>query len=253
MIVFSRSSNCPRYFVPATIKDKSKEKNPLVRQKRRNIPIRNSLRQPFHDRRLANSRFADQQPDCSLSGGTKSESRVSTSPSRPTRGSSDPSVAACVKSRLNSASSEVSFGREAVVFSPVVREQLFPAAPTAEARVPSGSPPQSTSLRAGFRAAGALCRRACGPGPLSASSSFRRHVQDALAFPRSTALPPKWKCALADGDTGFNFFSDGFDRALLPQESICQRFGPRASSRATNAPSRCTDSHTGWLRTGQKR
>jgi len=27
-----------------------------------------------------------------------------------------------------------------------------------------------------------------------------------------------------DGDTGFNFFSDGFDRALLPQESICQRF-----------------------------
>src|ERR1700730_1472511 len=45
----------------------------------------------------------------------------STSPSRPTSGSSEPSEAACVKSRLNSASSEVSFGRAAVVFSPDVR------------------------------------------------------------------------------------------------------------------------------------
>src|SRR5260221_5875342 len=57
----------------------------------------------------------------------------STSPSRPTRGSSDPSVAACVKSRLNSASSEVSLGREVVVFSPVVRES---SSRNAESRSP---------------------------------------------------------------------------------------------------------------------
>src|SRR5713226_2338048 len=45
----------------------------------------------------------------------------STSFSRPTSGSSEPSDAACVRSRLNSASSEVSFGRAAAVFSPDVR------------------------------------------------------------------------------------------------------------------------------------
>src|SRR6266700_867062 len=45
----------------------------------------------------------------------------STSFSRPTRGSSAPSEAACVRSRLNSASKEVSFGRAAAVFSPDVR------------------------------------------------------------------------------------------------------------------------------------
>ena len=45
----------------------------------------------------------------------------STSPSRPTSGSREPSLAACVRSRLNSASSDVSFGRAAVVFSPDVR------------------------------------------------------------------------------------------------------------------------------------
>ena len=45
----------------------------------------------------------------------------STSPSRPTKGSSVPSVAACVRSRLNSESSEVSLGRVAAGFSPAVR------------------------------------------------------------------------------------------------------------------------------------
>src|SRR5712691_2527450 len=45
----------------------------------------------------------------------------STSFSRPTRGSSAPSEAAWVRSRLNSASREVSLGRAAVVFSPEVR------------------------------------------------------------------------------------------------------------------------------------
>src|ERR1700732_4465306 len=45
----------------------------------------------------------------------------STSFSRPTSGSSEPSEAACVRSRLNSASREVSFGLAAAVFSPDVR------------------------------------------------------------------------------------------------------------------------------------
>src|SRR6266702_1269238 len=45
----------------------------------------------------------------------------STSPSRPTSGSSAPPVAACVKARLNSERSEVSLGRVAAGFSPEVR------------------------------------------------------------------------------------------------------------------------------------
>ena len=45
----------------------------------------------------------------------------STSRSRPTSGSSWPSSAACVKSRLNSASREVSLGRDAGAFSPALR------------------------------------------------------------------------------------------------------------------------------------
>src|SRR5215469_10562573 len=57
----------------------------------------------------------------------------STSPSRPTRGSREPSVAACVRSRLNSASNDVSLGRDAVVFSPVVRDN---SSRNAESRSP---------------------------------------------------------------------------------------------------------------------
>src|SRR6266849_10478870 len=84
----------------------------------------------------------------------------SSSPSRPTRGSREPSDAAWVRSRLNSASREV---------------------------------------------------------------SFRRHIKDALAL-RAERHFDGGRDTLADGDAGFDLFAYRFDRALLPQETVCQDF-----------------------------
>src|SRR5215469_12200617 len=121
MMVFRRSSNCPRYFVPATIRDKSRDKILLS--------ARNGGTSPSEMRWARPSTMAVlPTPGSPISTGLflvrrhKIWMTRSTSPSRPTSGSSEPSVAACVRSRLNSARSEVSLGREAVVFSPVVRD-----------------------------------------------------------------------------------------------------------------------------------
>src|SRR5467141_2320195 len=50
---------------------------------------------------------------------------------------------------------------------------------------------------------------------------FRRHVKDALALRAERHFDGR-RDALADGDAGFDLFAYGFDRALLPQETIGQ-------------------------------
>ena len=120
MMVFKRSSNWPRYFVPATMSERSSE--------RMRLSARNGGTSPSEMRCARPSTMAVlPTPGSPISTGLFFVRRQriwitrSTSPSRPTSGSSEPSEAACVRSRLNSASSEVSFGRAAVVFSPDVR------------------------------------------------------------------------------------------------------------------------------------
>src|SRR5216684_916696 len=120
MMVLRRSSNCPRYFVPATMSERSRE--------RMRLSARNGGTSPSEMRWARPSTMAVlPTPGSPMSTGLFLVRRHriwmtrSTSPSRPTSGSSEPSEAAWVKSRLNSASSDVSFGRAAVAFSPEVR------------------------------------------------------------------------------------------------------------------------------------
>ena len=60
MMVFSRSSNWPRYLVPATISERSSAENALVGEERWNFAVGDALRQAFDDGGLADARLADQ-------------------------------------------------------------------------------------------------------------------------------------------------------------------------------------------------
>ncbi len=120
MMVLSRSSNCPRYFVPATISERSSE--------RMRLSARNGGTSLSEIRCARPSTIAVlPTPGSPISTGLFFVRRQriwitrSTSRSRPTRGSSWPSSAACVRSRLNSASNDVSLGRDAGAFSPALR------------------------------------------------------------------------------------------------------------------------------------
>src|SRR5260370_979120 len=139
MMVFSRSSNWPRYFVPATINERSRE--------RMRLSARN--------------------------GGTSPSAMRCATPS---------TLAVWPAPRQN-------LGAEALVFARVA------------GGVPSG--------------AGVLVA-----GPLR---FFRRHVKDALAF-RAKRRFDGGRDALADGDAAFDLLASRFDRALLPQETVGQRF-----------------------------
>src|SRR6266404_3249838 len=120
MIVLRRSSNWPRYFVPATISERSRERMRLSARKGGTSPSEMRCAKPSTMAVLPT-------PGSPIKTGLFLVRRHriwmtrSTSPSRPTSGSREPSEAACVRSRLNSASREVSLGRAAAVFSPDVR------------------------------------------------------------------------------------------------------------------------------------
>src|SRR5882757_832225 len=120
MMVLRRSSNWTRYLVPATISERSRERMRLSARKGGTSPSDMRCARPSTMAVLPT-------PGSPIKTGLFLVRRHriwmtrSTSPSRPTSGSREPSEAACVRSRLNSASSEVSFGRAVVVFSPDVR------------------------------------------------------------------------------------------------------------------------------------
>ena len=60
MIRFRRSSNSPRYFVPATRAPMSRVRRRLLEQGLRNVTSDDPLRQPFGNGGLADARIADQ-------------------------------------------------------------------------------------------------------------------------------------------------------------------------------------------------
>ena len=57
---FSRSSNSPRNFAPATIDADVHRDDPLFLQRFRHVAADDAARETFHDRRLADARLADQ-------------------------------------------------------------------------------------------------------------------------------------------------------------------------------------------------
>src|SRR5277367_6044743 len=135
MMVFSRSSNCPRYFVPATISERSSD--------RMRLSARNGGTSPSAMRCANPSTMAVlPTPGSPMSTGLFFVRRQriwiarSSSRSRPTSGSSWPSIAAWVRSRLNSASNDASFGRFTGTFSPALRPS---SSRTVERRNPRSS------------------------------------------------------------------------------------------------------------------
>ena len=68
-IPFSRSSNWPRYFVPATMSDRSSARIFLFARKSGTAPFDDPLRQALDDRGLADARLARGGWGCSSSGG----------------------------------------------------------------------------------------------------------------------------------------------------------------------------------------
>ena len=59
-MVFNRSSNWPRYLVPATIKRKIESQDALVGQERWNLAVGDALRQAFDDGGFSDAGLADQ-------------------------------------------------------------------------------------------------------------------------------------------------------------------------------------------------
>ena len=57
---FTRPSNSPRYFVPATSGPSESASTRLLRKRRRHVPRHDALREAFDDRGLADAGFADQ-------------------------------------------------------------------------------------------------------------------------------------------------------------------------------------------------
>src|SRR5213082_2195837 len=57
---FSRSSNSPRYLLPASNEPRSSASNFLVFEALRHVAVDNALREPLDDRGLADPRLADQ-------------------------------------------------------------------------------------------------------------------------------------------------------------------------------------------------
>jgi hypothetical protein len=116
MIALSRSSNCPRYLVPATISEMSSARIRLSARKCGTSP--NTIFWaspstiavlPTPGSPISTALFLVRRHSTCCTRSTRS--------SRPTSGSSWFFIAASVRSRLNSASSGVSFTRVSVVFS----------------------------------------------------------------------------------------------------------------------------------------
>ena len=162
MMVLSRSSNWPRYFVPATISERSSDKNALVGQERRHIAIGNALRQAFDDGRFANARLADQHRiilgaaaqnlDDALDFAFASDQRIEL-----TFGSRLRQIAAELRQQRSF------FRTRSGSLFPRGARQFFTQAWRAAIRAPSKFPRRSTFLRAKFPAANVRCRRASRP------------------------------------------------------------------------------------------
>ena len=128
-------------------------------------------------------------------------------------------MAACVRSRLNSASSEVSLGRFTGTFSPALRSS---SSRTEDSR--------RSALLQNFRAKRFLFAQYSQQQMFGAHvfvaqplGFFRREIQYAFALLAQRHFH-RGGDALAHGDARFDFLADGFDRAVRAQESVGQRF-----------------------------
>ena len=162
-MVFRRSSNCPRYLRCRQRSTKGPGRECACRQETMAHRLRRCAvpGPPQWQFSLRPARRSG--PDYSWCGGRESGPRAPTRSRVQLSGSSELSTAACVRSRLNSASKELSLGRLDATFSDEARASSSRMAESRSPRSCTGSRPQNTSLRAKDQAAGARYRCVYGP------------------------------------------------------------------------------------------
>ena len=124
-----------------------------------------------------------------------------------------------MRSRLNSASSDVSFGRAAVVFSPGRAREFFAQRGEAQAALHQNLGAEALLFAQDSE------EQVLGADVLHAEALrfFAGHIEDALAL-RAERHFDGGRNAFADRDACLDLFADGFNRSLLTQEAIGQCF-----------------------------
>ena len=172
----------------------------------------------------------------------------SSSWSRPTSGSSLLSMAAWVRSRLNSASSETLLGPAARRSSRTAAGQFF-----ANGGEPQPALVQDFGGEALFFAQQAQ-QQVLGADVLVIQplGFFGRVGQHALALVAERQID-RGGHLLADGRVALDLLADGFHRRVRAEEAVGQAPCPRAAGPAAGARFRCRDCRTGWPRSGRRR
>src|SRR6202790_5039829 len=197
---------------------KVERKDALVGQEGRDIAIGDALRQTFHDRRLADTRLADQHRIVLRAAAENLNDALDFA------FASDQRIEGAFGSRLRKVAAEF---REKRGFLGTRGSGLFArGARQFLAQRGEAQAALHENLRAkAFFLAQDSQKQVLGAHVLDAEALrfFSGHVEDALAF-RTERHFDGGRNALAYGDASLDFFADGFNRSLLPQEAIGQGF-----------------------------
>src|SRR5579859_4396174 len=217
MIVFSRSSNCPRYLVPATISERSSANTRLSARKLGTSPSAMRCASPSTIAVLPT-------PGSPISTGLFFVRRQriwitrSNSPSRPTSGSRCASIADCVRSRLNSASRLLSRCRACCgAFSCVTRAN--------SSRIAASFSPRSCSISAAkhFSSRNSPSSKCSVPICLCPSRLFRSIGQHPLALVRERQID-RSRNLLSNRGVCLNLLSYRLHRCMRAQKPVGQCF-----------------------------
>jgi hypothetical protein len=203
----------------------------------------------FDDRGLSHSPAHRSGQGCSSCAGRGSESRAPVRLSRPTSGSSCPSIAACVKSRLNSAKQRSFFGPVHWHLLSCAARQAPRAQPKAAIPAPAGFQLQRISPHADTPK-----KQMLGAYVLVTESLrfLGGVVENALALLAKRYFHRSGN-ALANGDARFNFLCEWIRSSRACAETGSPAPYLRGAGLAAGAPSRYKGCRTGSLRTLRKK
>ena len=157
-------------------------------------------------------------------------------------------MAACVRSRLNSLSSELSFGRLAAIFSERRAGDLL-----ANRRKPQSALMKDLG-RKGLLFPEQPEQQVLGPNVfvIKTLGFFGAVGQNPLAFVAERQVD-RGRDLLANGGVGLDLLPDGVNRRVRAKETVGQRLVFAQQARGAGAPFRCRGCQTGWLRISRRR
>ncbi len=197
---------------------KIERKDALVRKERRNVAVGDALREPFYDGGLADAGFADQHGIIFRAAAENLDHALDFA------FASDQRIERAFGSGLREVAAE--FGEQRSFFRS--RGGGLFAGRAREFFAQRGEPQAALHQNLGAETlffAQDSEQQVLGADVLDAETLgfFAGHIEDALAL-RAERHFHRSRNALANRDAGFDLFADGFDRSLLPQEAIGQRF-----------------------------